>query len=76
MPADSPADVIERPVQEMAVPLILHFHDNVLAFRGQAINVVHDPPVVDVIASILFVQKYKILDLVLVLEQSVQEENQ
>ena len=51
---------------------VLHFHDDVFACRCQAIKVVDDTRVVQVVGVILLVQEGQVLYLVLTGQQLVQ----
>ncbi len=51
------AHIIKRTIQEMAMPTILHLHYDVLARRGTAVKVIDDALVVNILRTILLVQK-------------------
>jgi len=60
----------------MAVPTILHLHYDVLARRGTAVKVIDDALVVNILRTVLLVQKRQVFNVMLTRQQFVKQDYQ
>ena len=60
----------------MAVPTILHLHYDVLARRGTAVKVIDDALIVNILRTVLLVQKRQVFNVMLTRQQLVKQDYQ
>lgn len=60
----------------MAMPTILHLHYDVLARRGTAVKVIDDTLVVNILRTVLLVQKRQVFNVMLTGQQFVKQDYQ
>lgn len=60
----------------MAMPTILHLHYDVLARRGTAVKVIDDTLVVNILRTVLLVQKCQVFNVMLTGQQFVKQDYQ
>lgn len=58
------------------MPTILHLHDDVLAGRGTAVKVIDDTLVVNILRTVLLVQKRQVFNVMLTRQQFVKQDYQ
>lgn len=58
------------------MPTILHLHNDVLARRGTAVKVIDDALVVNILRTVLFVQKRQVFNVMLTRQQFVKQDYQ